>query len=1293
MCRLVFHAIIACILGYYVLRSEKNMGYREVYTAVNMAGEEYNISDRGLSITPEKISFRVRPGGSAEGQFVVAGPPGTAVTGFLTSDSFHMQLRRDSFAENPDRISWSFDAGALKEGEVCEGTIGIVSSRGEYKLPFKAEVVTPQIAGKELEEISHPNAAAERFLTLADEDWGSAVRLFYRKEFAQSLVTEEEKMLYRGLSQYPGNEQNVEEFLIAACGKDPVEFLVDTKEIRTEILEIGSYARSEGAADYRIVIKRRGWGYCRLAVTMAGSFLTPASAVLEGEDFIGDTCTFTYRVERHRLHPGRNFGKIYLRSPYQEIRIPVEIVYRRRSDGKARQERESRRALIEIMRHYERLHVGWAREAQGMESGIDNGEWLRQADELVKRLTFLRRDRTFPRLYAAQLLLMENRIHQAIMELESVRRKLAGVAPGEVLEMGYSQYAGESDIEYCYRQFLTALAYHDADVITPRVGRILRERYRRNPSDWRIAWMMLQLLPEYAPGLPARWNFLKKQYTNGSRSPILYMEAWDMIFADPSYLSLQEDRRTGRYGGDAFERQVLVYAMKRGLLDPGTMEKVLERTERRREYSAALYYVLTKAYSQERMRPLQIPILRNLCTLLIRGNRTGADYFVWYSRAVEKGLSLMRLPECFLQSMPEDYSGEIPDSVMRSSYRGSMLSNGSRAYFYLYLYRNRGKYADIFAQCAEDIRAFLEQQISEHRMTETLAELYSAALRDEAIRPSNAGDLTKLSYLSHLRTTHLYMKKAVTVYAQSSKERVYPMEGGNCILPIYGENNRIFLEDAQHNRYTVSVPYTCDRMMEPVGTPDRVSLQEMADLPFAMEISGVAEKSFEVTDETLQYCEILVRSASVAPSYRTRLKLRLMDYYERVGDREKLRAMAGTLDAGELEQEDCVRTIRLMNRCGMYGEAVDWITLSGTEDCPADVLSDAALGAAASGREDSEFLEKAGRIAWAAFERGDNQRGILELILDQYDGLSEDLLRVRDALLEVTDEEAEADPAVTVAEDRILSQTLFSGEMPRGQEALLLRQYGRGDRHRELAGAGVAQYCHYVFADWHRMDPDIMRLIALADRDGHSMPAICRLAYLKTLVDRADRGDAPDHFSEEEAETAKRFLLSLLREEIVFPFYRRFAGAGPALRLYDRETMIEYHNPAGVRGARGHVVIHCSLDRGGRQEPFMAREMKEMVRGFYVSSFFLFYGEQVHYFITDDPEEKNIVESGTIGQDARIDPDQNDRFAQIDAISYAAAHREREKAAALIGEYMKKEYLTAALFGTEEDSDVIYQIT
>jgi len=72
--------------------------------------------------------------------------------------------------------------------------------------------------------------------------------------------------------------------------------------------------------------------------------------------------------------------------------------------------------------------------------------------------------------------------------------------------------------------------------------------------------------------------------------------------------------------------------------------------------------------------------------------------------------------------------------------------------------------------------------------------------------------------------------------------------------------------------------------------------------------------------------------------------------------------------------------------------------------------------------------------------------------------------------------EAKDDPAVTLAEDRILSQILFSGEMAGNQEDLLLRQYLRGDSHRNLAAAGISQYCHYVFAEWHAMEPDIIVL-------------------------------------------------------------------------------------------------------------------------------------------------------------------------------------------------------------------------
>ena len=48
-------------------RSIESMGYRNLYTAVNMAGEEYNISDKGLSITPAQIRVQAAPGEIAEG--------------------------------------------------------------------------------------------------------------------------------------------------------------------------------------------------------------------------------------------------------------------------------------------------------------------------------------------------------------------------------------------------------------------------------------------------------------------------------------------------------------------------------------------------------------------------------------------------------------------------------------------------------------------------------------------------------------------------------------------------------------------------------------------------------------------------------------------------------------------------------------------------------------------------------------------------------------------------------------------------------------------------------------------------------------------------------------------------------------------------------------------------------------------------------------------------------------------------------------------------------------------------
>ena len=125
-------------------------------------------------------------------------------------------------------------------------------------------------------------------------------------------------------------------------------------------------------------------------------------------------------------------------------------------------------------------------------------------------------------------------------------------------------------------------------------------------------------------------------------------------------------------------------------------------------------------------------------------------------------------------------------------------------------------------------------------------------------------------------------------------------------------------------------------------------------------------------------------------------------------------------------------------------------------------------------------------------------------------------------------------------------------------------------------------------------------------------------------------------------------------------------------------------NPTSQRGNGALAAELSSLlvqERAGRQEPFRAREMKEMLRGFYVSSFYLFYGEQLHYFITDDAQEKNITESGTISRDLRISTEGTDRFGILDSLTALAAAGRREEALEGLSRYRLQRALTEELFG------------
>ena len=110
------------------------------------------------------------------------------------------------------------------------------------------------------------------------------------------------------------------------------------------------------------------------------------------------------------------------------------------------------------------------------------------------------------------------------------------------------------------------------------------------------------------------------------------------------------------------------------------------------------------------------------------------------------------------------------------------------------------------------------------------------------------------------------------------------------------------------------------------------------------------------------------------------------------------------------------------------------------------------------------------------------------------------------------------------------------------------------------------------------------------------------------------------------------------------------------------------------------VVFHYAMDEDDKNVVFTSQVMKEMYEGIYVTGFLLFFGEQMHYFITDDPEEKNIVESGTAGQDVRVMDQSTQRFGMINSIAMNAALMKSREAYQALREYSRLSYLADTLF-------------
>lgn len=1164
-----------------------------------------------LEFSCQSLEFSVNQGEVIQDSFVIYAGSMDAEGDIYSSDT-RMQIITSHFCGEETVIEYCFDGSCIEAGGTVKGCFTIISNQGEYTLSYQVMVQKPILQGSlgNIKNLFH-------FTNLAKYNWEEAVELFYSPEFVNVFRKNEKHFIspYMGLSRIPGNAANVEEFFIEINKKTPVLYQTDVDGFAMEdILD---------TMQKTITITKSSWGYTDLNVDVEGEFLRATADKLGNEDFVAGVCHLDFVIDATRLHSGINIGKIVIYDTRVELSIPVTIMMNR---GNEKQEREKkvRRLNLELVKRY--IDMKFRR--------ISHELWAEKSEQIIEEIMDIEQDNLLARLYQVQILLTRERFHEAKWYLEQLDDEIAREESGTVAR--------------CYYFYLTTLFNRDEGYMQTVLNEI-ETACMNQPGEWRLSWLLVYMEDEYTRGAEAKWQLLEEQFGRGCTSPVLLCEAVLLLQSYPKLLM--------KLG--SFEQSVLWYAAKNHVLKGEVVEKLQYLAAREEYFSKLLFRTLCEVYRVNKA-PQTVAAI---CRLLILGEKIGTEYFEWYALGVALEIRVTKLYEYYMMSIPMDYKDELPKMVLMYFAYQSNLDYEHNAFLYAYIVRNREKMPDLEQNYRIAIERFVIDQIKLGHMNENLAYLYQHILAPQMLRDETAYAFTPLLFSHRIYVENSKITSVVVIHEKIHGESIYPVVNHVCVLPIYGEEYTILLQDTQGNRFTQSIPYENKRLMTPEKLLPFIGTYMEGRLSFDIYQCQVDKGFITITPENEKRFKALSESEQVIDEFRKEIRGRLLRYYydnDMIGE---LDAFLEEIEPTAMETEERAEFIHFMISRGMLEKAYQWLRcygLSGVNLKPVARLVSRRI--VTNQYFEEEFLVN---IAFHVFSHARYDENVLQYLMLYFKGQTVQLREIWKAAREL-------DMDTTRIMHKMLEQMRFTNTFIQEKDTLLV-EYSKVAEHNE----GLVEEClrdtayEYFVLDYVS-DTVIFDMLYERYRQTGDTDLLFRLTLLKYWAEDEKNREGIMR------ETIISFVEELLQRNICFEFYQNLVGIVPQLSYYADKTFIEYKAQPGAK-----VRIHYLLDRdeGKEEKEYEVEEMPEMYSGIFVKIFSLFHDEALQYYITEKVEgEEQVTESSTIFGADRQCMIQEGRFPRINDILVSLSVQDATTAWQLVEEYMQQDYCARELF-------------
>ena len=1100
-----------------------------------------------LTLSETEISGKTAENENFFGKFSVMAEKEKSIQGFVQSTNPRVGLRPETFAGLGETIRFEADVKGLEAGDILEGEFLLNTTAGAYHLPYRIQI---ENRTEEKSTVTVPQLTPEEFAALAKEDFGKAYVLFVAGGFRKMIRRwgTKSQILYDGVLAEGASYRCLEQFLVGMEEKESILLELEKEQL---VFDHVTETRKE-----EVILKKNTWGFASISISCDADFLKLEKTQLTTEEFVGSVCHVGFVIEKEKLHAGKQFARIVFSSGLEEKSCLIEV-NNSAGDITERAHYRQKKEAVKAMSLYIKYRTG----------RIDNTVWMKETLAVLDRYRRAGGQQIGYDLYESYVLFQsEDTIHAELLLGQLQERKK---------ELKDARWKG------CYL-YLTTMQNQDADY-QEYVKKEIEKLYLENQESWLLLWLMFRVNGHMFRNDGERLEEIRMKYRQGTVSPILYLDAYDIIQKEPLMLRKM----------DEFEIHLLAFLCRQQIFDREISGQAAELAQRVTEFHPVLFRVLEACYHNAPTKNL----LKAICKMLIEGRKGEKKYASWFALGVMKDIRITGLYEYFVETADHLEAAELPMNIRLYFVYHNTLDSVRKAAIYAAIIRNREADEQTYVSYRKVMELFMEEQLAEGKINEDLALLYKDLLTEEVMTPKLAEGLEKVLFTCEIDCKEKEFRHLIVLHKALGLEQRVSVSDGQALIQIMTPDYAILGEDKDGKRYAAKPFCTFRRLVSDSRLEELCRRHLKTPTFFLLHDCIREERNIQVEEKHLENYLQLLKIQHLKENYRSELLDALLKFFAAHPSHpltEKFLQEMKLEDMAETQMHEIARLLAGQDR---YEELYRLICIYGMEKTDLQILvhmCHALLEDEQKWEEEKMLLA----VCIYCFERKLYDEKMLSFLMRHYEGSLERMKEIwyagQNFKLESFD-----------LEEKILVLLLFLQQGSEKTEPIFAsyeKKMGKSRICRAyvtwMSYESFVRKMHVEWSVFSYMERNMLGIVGTPD--------ICKLALLERYTERKEKSAGQQKWM-------MYLLEKYLEEGMHFAFMQKLPRRLKVQYHLNDKYILEYRSTPGK-----DLTLHYRYQNQEEKSVIL----KETFEGIYTREFTMFYKDTLEWYITEKDESR-----------------------------------------------------------------------